>query len=160
MSIRNGSACRSTKRSRCMPGTGSTTPRMCAKRWRADGIRDSGLGIRIVSSAYADGNGRCMGRPPSRIGGRAMRALFVLGRAIFGGYFAWSGLKHFLQQESMSQYAAAKGVAAPGTAVPASGALLLAGGISVLAGIKPRQGLVAIIGFLVPVSLKMHRFCD
>jgi len=89
-----------------------------------------------------------------------MRALFVLGRAIFGGYFAWSGLKHFLQQESMSQYAAAKGVAAPETAVPASGALLLAGGISVLAGIKPRQGLVAIIGFLVPVSLKMHRFWE
>ena len=89
-----------------------------------------------------------------------MRALFVLGRAIFGGYFAWNGLNHFLHQESLSQYASAKGVAAAETAVPASGALLLAGGISVAAGIKPRQGLAAIIGFLVPVSLKMHRFWE
>ena len=89
-----------------------------------------------------------------------MRALFVLGRAIFGGYFAWNGLNHFLQQESLSQYASAKGVAAAETAVPASGALLLVGGISVAAGIKPRQGLAAIIGFLVPVSLKMHRFWE
>ena len=89
-----------------------------------------------------------------------MRVLFVLGRAIFGGYFAWNGLNHFLQQESLSQYASAKGVAAAETAVPASGALLLAGGISVAAGIKPRQGLAAIIGFLVPVSLKMHRFWE
>ena len=55
-----------------------------------------------------------------------MRALFVLGRAIFGGYFAWSGLNHFVRQREMSQYAAAKGVAAADTAVPASGAMILA----------------------------------
>ena len=89
-----------------------------------------------------------------------MRALFLLGRAMFGGYFAWNGLNHFLNQRMMSQYAAAKGVANPETAVPASGAMILAGGVSVLAGVKPRQGLALIVGFLVPVSLQMHRFWE
>ena len=89
-----------------------------------------------------------------------MRALFVLGRAMFGGYFAWSGLNHFLNQQAMTQYAAAKGVKAAETAVPTSGAMILAGGVSVVAGIKPRQGLALIVGFLVPVSLQMHRFWE
>jgi putative oxidoreductase len=89
-----------------------------------------------------------------------MRALFLLGRAMFGGYFAWNGLNHFLNRGMMSQYAGAKGVAAPEKAVPASGAMILAGGLSVLAGVKPRQGLALIVGFLVPVSLQMHRFWE
>jgi uncharacterized membrane protein YphA (DoxX/SURF4 family) len=38
--------------------------------------------------------------------------------------------------------------------------MLLAGGLSIIAGLKPRQGLALIIGFLVPVSLQMHRFWD
>jgi putative oxidoreductase len=89
-----------------------------------------------------------------------MRALFLLGRAMFGGYFAWNGLNHFLNRRMLSQYAAGKSVAAPETAVQASGAMILAGGVSVAAGIKPRQGLALIVGFLVPVSLQMHRFWE
>jgi uncharacterized membrane protein YphA (DoxX/SURF4 family) len=53
-----------------------------------------------------------------------------------------------------------KGVVAPTAAVQASGALLLAGGLSVLAGIKPRQGLAALIACLVPLTVQMHRFWD
>jgi len=89
-----------------------------------------------------------------------MRALFVIGRAIFGGFFAYNGLNHLQQSEGMGQYAAAKGVPAAERAVQATGALLLAGGLSIMAGIKPRQGLAAIIAFLVPVSLQMHRFWE
>ncbi len=89
-----------------------------------------------------------------------MRALFVLGRAIFGGYFVYNGLNHFLNHKMMSQYAASKGVANADVAVPTSGGLLVAGGLSVLAGIKPHQGLATIIAFLVPVSLQMHRFWE
>jgi putative oxidoreductase len=89
-----------------------------------------------------------------------MRGLFVLGRLIFGGFFTWSGLNHFVAQREMSGYADIHGVPAPAMAVPVSGALLLAGGVSVLTGIKPREGLAAIIGFLVPVSLQMHRFWE
>jgi putative oxidoreductase len=89
-----------------------------------------------------------------------MRTLFVLGRTIFGGFFAYSGINHFQHTEGMSQYAAAKGVPSPDRAVQATGALLLAGGLSIILGVKPRQGLAAIIAFLIPVSLQMHRFWE
>ena len=46
-----------------------------------------------------------------------MRSLFVLGRAIFGGYFLYNGINHFINESMMSQYAASKGVAAPDAAV-------------------------------------------
>ena len=89
-----------------------------------------------------------------------MRALFVLGRVIFGGFFAYNGINHLIQQKQMSGYAASKGVASAEVAVPASGILILAGGLSLMAGLKPKQGLAAIVTFLVPVSLQMHRFWE
>jgi putative oxidoreductase len=89
-----------------------------------------------------------------------MRALHVLGRLIFGGFFAYNGINHLQHSEAMGQYAAAKGVPAPKQAVRASGAILLAGGLSIIAGLKPKQGLAAIVAFLIPVSLQMHRFWE
>jgi len=89
-----------------------------------------------------------------------MRTLFVLGRTIFGGFFAYSGINHFQNTEGMGQYAGAKGVPAPERAVQATGALLLAGGLSVILGLKPREGLAALVAFLIPVSLQMHRFWE
>ena len=89
-----------------------------------------------------------------------MRTLFVVGRAIFGGFFVYNGINHFLQREGMRQYAGAKGVPSPDAAVAASGALIVSGGLSVIAGVKPRQGLAAIVAFLVPVTLQMHRFWE
>ena len=89
-----------------------------------------------------------------------MRTLFVLGRAVFGGFFAYSGINHLQHAEHMGHYAANKGVPAPEQAVKATGALLLAGGLSVMTGFQPRRGLAAIISFLVPVTLQMHRFWE
>ena len=37
-----------------------------------------------------------------------MRALHVLGRLIFGGFFAYNGINHLQHSEGMGQYAAAK----------------------------------------------------
>ncbi len=85
---------------------------------------------------------------------------FLLGRAIFGGYFVYNAINHFMNRAPMSGYAAAKGTPAPDAAVVGSGALLMAGGLSVIAGLKPTQGLAALIGFLVPVSLQMHRYWE
>ena len=79
-----------------------------------------------------------------------MRALFILGRAIFGGFFLYNGINHFQHLDQMAPYAAAKGVRSPEQAVQASGALLLAGGLGVLTGLKPKLGLAAIISFLIP----------
>jgi len=89
-----------------------------------------------------------------------MRALHVLGRAIFGGFFVYNGINHLQNSEGMGQYAAAKGVPAAKQAVQATGLMMLAGGLSIMAGLKPKQGLAAIVAFLVPVSLQMHRFWE
>jgi putative oxidoreductase len=89
-----------------------------------------------------------------------MRGLFLLGRAIFGGFFVYNGLNHFIRRGGLQQWAASKGVPAADTAVPATGTLLLAAGLSVITGLKPREGLAGIVAFLVPVSLQMHRFWE
>jgi uncharacterized membrane protein YphA (DoxX/SURF4 family) len=89
-----------------------------------------------------------------------MRTLFVLGRAVFGGFFAYSGINHLQHAENMGHYAASKGVPAPEQAVQATGVMLQAGGLSVMAGFKPRRGLATLIAFLVPVTLQMHRFWE
>ncbi len=89
-----------------------------------------------------------------------MNALFLLGRAMFGGFFLYNGINHFQNQEMLAGYAGSKGVAAPHLAVPATGAMLIGGGASVLAGVQPRWGLTALIAFLVPTSLIMHRYWE
>jgi putative oxidoreductase len=89
-----------------------------------------------------------------------MRALHLLGRTMFGGFFLYNGINQLWNSKAMAQYAAARGVPAAEQAVQASAALLVGGGLSVLAGAKPRQGLAAIAAFLIPVTLQMHRFWD
>jgi putative oxidoreductase len=88
----------------------------------------------------------------------AMKAAFLIGRIIFGGFFLYGGLHHFQQRKQLAQYAAAKSVPFPEVAVPVTGAMLLLGGASVLLGVKPKIGTLAIMGFLAGVSPIMHNF--
>ena len=87
-----------------------------------------------------------------------MRVPFLLGRLLFGGYFISAGINHFRQADQLSQYAASKHVPKPDLAVRVSGAMLIAGGTSVLLGIKPKLGTMAIVAFLAGVSPTMHDF--
>jgi len=87
-----------------------------------------------------------------------MRGPFLLGRLMFGGYFIFSGISHFKKTRELAQYAAAKKVPKPDTAVRLTGAVLIAGGTSILLGIKTRLGAAAIVGFLAGVSPVMHDF--
>ena len=87
-----------------------------------------------------------------------MRGPFLLGRMLFGGYFIMSGMNHFKQTKQLAQYAGAKGVPKPDAAVRATGAVLIAGGTSILLGLKPKLGTAAIVGFLAGVSPIMHDF--
>ena len=87
-----------------------------------------------------------------------MRTPFLFGRLIFGGYFIFSGINHFKQTRELADYAAAKNVPSPDLAVRITGATLIAGGASILFGIKPKLGTAAIIGFLAGVSPVMHDF--
>ena len=87
-----------------------------------------------------------------------MKTPFLLGRLVFGGFFLWSGIDHFRQKKELAQYAASKNVPLPDMAVAATGAMMIAGGTSVLLGIKPKFGTLALIGFLAGVSPAMHDF--
>ena len=87
-----------------------------------------------------------------------MKALSLIGRVIFGGFFLYNGINHLKQQNALSAYARSKGVPNPEQAVPATGVALLAGGASVILGWKPELGALAIAGFLASVSPMMHNF--
>lgn len=87
-----------------------------------------------------------------------MNILFLLGRIIFGGYFAYSGINHFIRLNIMSEYAKGKGVLYPHLAVAFTGFLLLFGGLSILSGIYPRIGILFLLIFLLPTTFIMHNF--
>jgi putative oxidoreductase len=89
-----------------------------------------------------------------------MQDLFLIGRMIFGSFFLYNGVNHFLNVTPMAEYAAAKGVPMPEIAVVLSGALLVFGGLSVIIGFLPRVGLACLAVFLVSVSPVMHNFWD
>lgn len=87
-----------------------------------------------------------------------MKAPFLIGRLLFGGFFILSGINHLRNRKQMAPYAQAKGVPAPELAVPLSGVPLLIGGTSILLGVKPKLGALAILGFLAGVTPVMHDF--
>lgn len=87
---------------------------------------------------------------------RLMRFLFPVGRVLFSLIFIIAAPRHFTH-EGM-RHASELGVPAAGLLVPLSGALALAGGISVCLGYRARWGAWALIAFLVPVTFWMHAY--
>lgn len=87
-----------------------------------------------------------------------MKAFFLIGRLVFGGFFLYNGINHLKSHRNLARYAKAKHVPIADFAVPATGVLLLIGGTSLLLGIKPKIGALAIISFLAGVSPLMHNF--
>lgn len=84
--------------------------------------------------------------------------LFLLGRVLFGGVLAFTGLNHFLDVDAMAGYAEFKGLPAPRASVLLSGGLLIFGGLSLIAGVFPAVGAGALAVFLVVSGVAMHDF--
>jgi uncharacterized membrane protein YphA (DoxX/SURF4 family) len=84
--------------------------------------------------------------------------LFLLGRLIFGGYFLYNGLNHFMSTDMLAAYAASAGVPMPTLAVLFTGVLMLVGGIAFLTGVWPKLGAASLGLFLVGVTPIMHAF--
>lgn len=80
----------------------------------------------------------------------------LLGRFLFALIFLMSGPNHFSKQAI--GYAASQGVPLASIAVPFSGLLALAGGLSILVGYRAKLGAWLIVLFLVPVTVMMHKF--
>ena len=86
------------------------------------------------------------------------RAALVAGRIMFGGYFVYSGIRHFKDRKAMIGYAKSKGVPWPTLAVLGTGAMLVAGGLSLVTGVKPKLGAGLVTGFLAGVTPQMHDY--
>jgi uncharacterized membrane protein YphA (DoxX/SURF4 family) len=91
-------------------------------------------------------------------GGKEMEVAFLIGRIVLGLYYLFNASNHFFQTKMMVPYAKSQGVPMPEIVVPGSGVLLLIGGLSLITGLYPTIGVVAIVLFLVPVAFIMHRF--
>lgn len=87
-----------------------------------------------------------------------MKETFLLGRVLAGGYFLYSGLKHFIDLPTMIDVVSRRGIPFPKISVVLAGVLLLIGGVSFLFGLVPKLGIVALTLFLVPVTLLMHPY--
>ncbi len=89
---------------------------------------------------------------------RTMQAVFLIGRCLVGGMYLWSGTNNLLNLNATAAFAGSKGVPMPQIGVTLASLLLIAGGISLLTGIHPRLGIVAIGLFLISVTPVMHNW--
>jgi len=87
-----------------------------------------------------------------------MKAPFLIGRAILGGFFLYNGIHHFQEAEMMAGYAKSKNLPMAKAGVMATGAALIVGGASLVTGVKPKYGVAAILGFLGTVTPTIHDF--
>ena len=87
-----------------------------------------------------------------------MKAPFLIGRMLFGGFFLYNGINHLRHHHEMGPYAESKGVPKGDVAVALTGIPLILGCASMLLGVKPKLGAAAILGFLAGVSPIMHDF--
>ena len=85
-----------------------------------------------------------------------MRYLVLLGRILFAAIFVTAGPSHF--SANTIAYAASKGVPLAAFAVPLSGIIAVAGGLSIVLGYKAKYGAWLIVLFLVPVTVMIHNF--
>jgi putative oxidoreductase len=85
-----------------------------------------------------------------------MNYLVLWGRVLYVAIFITAAPGHF--SAGTIGYAASKGVPLASIAVPLSGMIALAGGLSILLGYRARWGAWLIVLFLVPVTIIMHNF--
>jgi len=85
-----------------------------------------------------------------------MPYLVLLGRVLFSAIFLAAAPRHFTGEGI--GHAAELGVPLARLTVPVSGALAIAGGLSVLLGYHARAGAWLLVAFLVPVTVMMHAF--
>ena len=83
-------------------------------------------------------------------------AVVVLGRFFFALIFLIAAPNHFTKQTIA--FSASQGVPLAWIAVPLSGVVAIAGGLSILLGYRTKLGAWLIVLFLLPVSFMMHKF--
>ncbi len=87
-----------------------------------------------------------------------MKVPFLIGRLLFAGFFINSGISDLQKHKEMADYARSKGLPEPELAVTLSAVPMLTGGASLLLGVKPKLGAMALLSFIAGVSHVMHDF--
>ena len=85
-------------------------------------------------------------------------AAFLLGRALFALVVGYLALGNLLDLESSVGYARSKGAPLASVSVPLGSLGLIAGALAVLLGAYPALGALAVVAFLLPVTVLMHDF--
>jgi putative oxidoreductase len=83
---------------------------------------------------------------------------FLLGRALFALVVGYLAVGNLLDLESSVGYAKSKGAPLASVTVPLGSLGLGVGALSVLLGVYPTLGVLAIVGFLIPITVIMHDF--
>ena len=83
---------------------------------------------------------------------------FLLSRVLFGLVVGYLALGNLLDLESSVGYAKHKGAPLASVSVPLGSIGLIAGALAVITGVYPALGALAVIAFLVPVTVIMHDF--
>ena len=86
------------------------------------------------------------------------QATFLVGKILLGGYFAFSGLNHFMNSRDMSGWVESKGLPKPEIMIYISGLVLLIGGLGIIAGAYPVVSIGLLSVFLVAANIFMHYF--
>lgn len=86
---------------------------------------------------------------------------FVVGRLVFGGYWIYNGLNHFINLRMMSDFARQRGVPFPAElSVMVTGLMMLIGGLTIVLGIYTWVGMTLIIVFLLSAMIFIHKFWE
>ncbi|MGH3518834.1 MAG: DoxX family protein [Haloechinothrix sp.] len=87
-----------------------------------------------------------------------MDVIVLIGRILFAMLFIGSAYGHLAQGPAMVGYTQSRGVPLAKVAVPATGVLILVGGLLVLLGVWPDLGALLLVVFLLPTAVLMHGF--
>lgn len=83
---------------------------------------------------------------------------FLAGRGLFAVVVGYLAIGNLRDLQGAVAYADSKGAPIASIMVPLGSGMLLAGALSILLGVYPAIGGLAIVGFLVPVTPLMHDF--
>jgi len=87
--------------------------------------------------------------------------VFIVGRLIFGGYWVFNGLNHFVNMSMMAEFARQRGVPFPAElSVAVTGLMMLLGGLTIILGVYTYIGMALIIVFLLSAMIFIHKFWE
>ena len=87
-----------------------------------------------------------------------MSTITLLGAVIFGGYFIYSGIMHFVNAKGLTGYSKMKKVPAPSFAVAVTGILMILGGLGILFNVDVQESVILLLIFMIPTTFIMHDF--